>query len=774
MARVRTLGVLVSAGLLGLLRCAPPVRPALAPPVSLSAPGAPPVPPAAALAPATLSPADAVAAFARLYGVVRWFHPSDEAAGADWDAVAVAGVEAALAARSPEELRRGLDAVFGPLAPTMQLWGQAEAPPPPRVHAGPGPVIAWQHLGWSFGGDQPIYRSLRLGRAGLAVTDGGAVTAVNGEPADGLEGRRIRVSARVRVEAPAPAGGFLWLRIDHGPRDEAATRVGWDAPRLEEPGWHRYEVSAELPQDATWYVFGVRLAGRGTLWADDFRVEVQEPDGSWRRLPVRDGGFEDRERWWVFDGLGYDADVVEERGDAVLRLTHQDLLREALFPEAPALGEAFERPIGAGLVARVPLALPDGPGAPAAPALARVPADRDDRAVRVAATVVAWNVLRHFHPYEAELHTDWEARLAEVVDRALVAPDRGAVVEALWGLQVGVPDGHAWVGHRAVTGRTCGLGLRWLRVGEELVVTSSAEPDVAVGDRVLSLAPEDPACAAPARAAAGVCGAAPLPVPAALARARDHVSGSEPFREAFAAERLASGPCGSALVVELERAGARRVVRVERSGGAPPLFEHPGVDPGPDGIVMVDLNTMAWEELAPHLDTFAAARGLVFDLREYPAPGALHVLEHLLSRPDRATGWMRVPMIVRPGEVAGWERHEWGLQPERPHLGGKVVFLTSSLAISAAESLLALVKAEGLGTLVGTRTAGTNGNATGAVLPGGYWIQFTGMRVVQPDGAPFHLLGVAPDVEVTPTLAGLRAGRDEVRDAAVEWLRRAR
>jgi len=35
-------------------------------------------------------------AFARLYGVVRWFHPSDAAAAVDWDRFAIDGVRRVL------------------------------------------------------------------------------------------------------------------------------------------------------------------------------------------------------------------------------------------------------------------------------------------------------------------------------------------------------------------------------------------------------------------------------------------------------------------------------------------------------------------------------------------------------------------------------------------------------------------------------------------------------------------------------------------------------
>ena len=45
-------------------------------------------------------------AFAKLYGYVRWFHPSDAAAGLDWDAFAVYGCERVATAANSEELAR--------------------------------------------------------------------------------------------------------------------------------------------------------------------------------------------------------------------------------------------------------------------------------------------------------------------------------------------------------------------------------------------------------------------------------------------------------------------------------------------------------------------------------------------------------------------------------------------------------------------------------------------------------------------------------------------
>lgn len=75
---------------------------------------------------------------------------------------------------------------------------------------------------------------------------------------------------------------------------------------------------------------------------------------------------------------------------------------------------------------------------------------------------------------------------------------------------------------------------------------------------------------------------------------------------------------------------------------------------------------------------------------------------------------------------------------------------------------------EHLGTLVGSTTAGVDGNITRLLLPTGMAILFTGMKVTHHDGTrPYQAIGTVPDVAVEPTLAGIRAGKDEVLDAAL-------
>jgi hypothetical protein len=186
------------------------------------------------------------------------------------------------------------------------------------------------------------------------------------------------------------------------------------------------------------------------------------------------------------------------------------------------------------------------------------------------------------------------------------------------------------------------------------------------------------------------------------------------------------------------------------------------------GLWYVDLTRAKMAEIAPKLEALAAARGVVFDVRGYPTDAGFGVLPHLLAAPE-TDRWMHVAKIVGPFyETAGWQDIGWDLKPTTPGLKGNVVFLTDGRAISYAESVMGYVADRKLGTIVGGTTAGTNGNVASFPTPGGFNVGFTGMRVTRHDGrSPHHLVGIAPDVPVAPTLAALRAGRDEVLEAGL-------
>ena len=72
--------------------------------------------------------------------------------------------------------------------------------------------------------------------------------------------------------------------------------------------------------------------------------------------------------------------------------------------------------------------------------------------------------------------------------------------------------------------------------------------------------------------------------------------------------------------------------------------------------------------------------------------------------------------------------------------------------------------------MVGSTTAGADGNVSAIPLPGGLRSMFSGIGVFYPDKRPTQKVGILPDIEVKPTIAGIREGRDEVLEEAIRQI----
>ena len=155
-----------------LLACgnAPPPEPMPAPlpfsPIPLPR-AAPRVDPSRALEGRAL---ENVVAFAQLFKAVRFFHPSDEAARADWNVIVVDGARRVEGATSAEELAQILGDIFAPVAPTLRVFPTGlrqdlpEAILPPKDGA-KLKIVAWRHTGVDLRMGAPVYKSFRMSDA---------------------------------------------------------------------------------------------------------------------------------------------------------------------------------------------------------------------------------------------------------------------------------------------------------------------------------------------------------------------------------------------------------------------------------------------------------------------------------------------------------------------------------------------------------------------------------------------------------------------------------
>jgi C-terminal processing protease CtpA/Prc len=72
--------------------------------------------------------------------------------------------------------------------------------------------------------------------------------------------------------------------------------------------------------------------------------------------------------------------------------------------------------------------------------------------------------------------------------------------------------------------------------------------------------------------------------------------------------------------------------------------------------------------------------------------------------------------------------------------------------------------------IVGSQTAGAFGEVVKVFLPMNITVQFTVNSIFDIQMRSMQGIGILPDVEVRPTITGIRAGRDEVLEKGIEVL----
>jgi C-terminal processing protease CtpA/Prc len=98
------------------------------------------------------------------------------------------------------------------------------------------------------------------------------------------------------------------------------------------------------------------------------------------------------------------------------------------------------------------------------------------------------------------------------------------------------------------------------------------------------------------------------------------------------------------------------------------------------------------------------------------------------------------------------------------------VTLIDERAQSQSEFLAQMLREAHETVFIGSATAGANGNASNLFVPGGIWVVMSGDGIGNRDGTPLQRVGLKPDITVLPTIAGVRAGRDEVLERALAHL----
>lgn len=724
---------------------------------------------AEAPAPPPQTSIERLARVAKLWGKVRYLHPYlAYREDLDWDAALVAALPKIREAKTTEEYRAAVSGLLASLGdPATRVAATPKVPdakPPagelfrdleggalaidlgPRIAAG-GAMEVYHQLGREgkrLAAAREVVIDLRKG--GSADEAGGDDSFLLAEIAGALASRPCRAPAERYLMhsgyagTRATSGGYY-----SGFLEQLATVYAPDPELAPVAKKVAFVVDRTVPVPALalalqgcgdgWIVAvgGISEASGATLAADlgeglFAQVRVSEP------LPL---------------GGEIAADRVLPEGEAG-GATAAALA--ALRAERPARGEATARALPGG-VRRIDPSYPEM----LAPDLPH----------RQLAVIRAWNVIALFYPYR-NLIGDWDAVLPEFLERMERAESGRDYALAILEMMNRVEDGHTTVFGHPELGKLYGraglpVRVRWIE-GRAVVTHASEEAKQAglrPGDAILAVDGES--------------------METAMARFRPWVTAST---EAAKRSRLCVMPLlgapGSTARLSVEGIeGTTREVSVARDPEAaakvPPRVAGEVVQILPGNFGYVDLVRLTTAQVDGLFETVKNTRGLIFDMRGYPRGTAWPIAPRINVKKAKVGAQFRRSQI----SAFSIEEAEAGFyfsQPlpengrDLPVYDKPLAMIIDDRAISQSEHSGLFFEAASDLHFVGEPTAGANGDVTGFTLPGGIQVFFTGHDVRHADGRQLQRVGLQPHVPVSPTRAGLAAGRDELLEAAIRDL----
>jgi C-terminal processing protease CtpA/Prc len=706
-----------------------------------------------------------VAAVGRLWGVVKYFHPAFLNRAIPWDSVTVEAIERIQQAKSTAEYGAAVSTMLAVLGDPSTRVTPKEAPTSAST-----PRWSWGRRWEVTGIDSTLVVSVpNLEDFNVAIktlTDATAdvqrasriVFDLRGyEPSDMGAAQFIfhDISEYLPIASVAAPSQRRRMYSGFVPQEGTSSGGYWsgtyqqagDVFAVAKPSGSKRVVFLVSPHsDIPPIAFALRGNGQGAIVVDGPTTDLAAGAVTY---PVDLGeGLQAIVRVSEMEGNGAaDTAVVHGNDDAALRLALVVAHQPGVVRRVPVTHSAY-----------VPV--PDLPFA--SPTYPRTGA-------RILAAYRWWNAIHYFYPYKHLIGEDWGRVLPQSIPLLAAARDSVEYAKTVAEMVTHIHDSHGWVGGSA--------GFRDFLIGK---LPTAVQVQYVEGESVVISVANDSATRASGIAVGDVVLEVDGETVAAIrARRGPYTAHSTPQALDDAVEaRLLRGENAVARVKIRDGRDRVRDIVVPRSAEYANLIRYPRSGPVmkmlPGNIGYADLSLLSVTMVDSMFEMFRNTRGIIFDDRGYPQGTAWAIAPRLTDKAKVADALFQRPVVMSPDSAEGttYKFVDYTPTTSKWRYHGKTVLLVDERTISQAEHTGLLLEAANRTTIIGSPTMGANGDVTSVVLPGGLTAWFSGHDVRHADGRQLQRVGLQPDIVVRPTLAGVRAGRDEVLERALKFLRK--
>ncbi len=191
-----------------------------------------------------------------------------------------------------------------------------------------------------------------------------------------------------------------------------------------------------------------------------------------------------------------------------------------------------------------------------------------------------------------------------------------------------------------------------------------------------------------------------------------------------------------------------------------------------NNIGYVDFGRVQVKQLDSMFNDFKNTKTIIIDDRTYPQGTVWTMVNYLTTKPF-VTGAKGITMIAdNPDPATETKQYSlWQIpnSPKTQYKGSLIILVNEETQSQAEYSCMVLQAAIKNTIIIGSQTAGADGDVTGIKFPGGISTAFSGHGVLYPDGRTTQGIGIVPDIKISPTIKGIKDGKDEVLARAIQF-----
>tara|TARA_R110000868_G_scaffold411634_2_gene706566 strand:- start:27 stop:1652 length:1626 start_codon:yes stop_codon:yes gene_type:complete len=376
-----------------------------------------------------------------------------------------------------------------------------------------------------------------------------------------------------------------------------------------------------------------------------------------------------------------------------------------------------------------------------------------DEEYRLLGLAKYWNIIEYFYPYKYLTDQNWDLVLNEMIPKIRYASNKTEYQLSVKELVAKLDDTHAWINFSTESLKY--LPFKISHIDNKAVVVGFYNDSIAdlnklkLGDVILKINDLD--------------------VETELIQNLKYEAGSNKnIKIKSTYNRIFNGLENTANLT-IERNGAIEQMKVNRYDfkdfnywNSTKRVKSKSIN---DEIGYINMASVKGIDIPGIFDSFKTKKSIIIDLRNYPA-FIYRRFSRYLNSEKRAFTKIYSPNINYPSRFTYID--DLKTSSYKKAFKGKIILLVNEESISRSEfTAMAFQTADKVIT-VGNQTAGADGDVAIFEYIGGYRTAISGNGVLYPNGAETQRKGITIDIEIKPTIKGLRQGRDEVLEKAIE------